>query len=137
MDRHRLNTAASTSRFGSPSGGSSDFDLNPEVAPAARDRSRPASVLVPLVERGAGLRLILTRRAALLKHHPGQVAFPGGKQDPADATPLAAALREAREEIGLRARGRRDPRRTRPARDGHRLHRHALRRSGRRRASGR
>ena len=59
-------------------------------------------MLVPLVERGGGLRLILTRRAALLKHHPGQVAFPGGKQDAADATPLAAALREAREEIGLR-----------------------------------
>jgi 8-oxo-dGTP pyrophosphatase MutT (NUDIX family) len=58
-------------------------------------------VLVPLVERGSGLNLILTRRAALLKHHPGQVAFPGGKQDPADPSPLAAALREAHEEIGL------------------------------------
>ena len=49
----------------------------------------------------SGLSLILTRRAALLKHHPGQVAFPGGKQDPADPSPLAAALREAGEEIGL------------------------------------
>ena len=56
---------------------------------------------MPLVERGGGVNLILTRRAALLKHHPGQVAFPGGKQEPGDATPLAAALREAEEEIGL------------------------------------
>jgi 8-oxo-dGTP pyrophosphatase MutT (NUDIX family) len=45
--------------------------------------------------------LVLTRRAAFLKHHPGQVAFPGGKQDAGDPTPLDAALREAREEIGL------------------------------------
>ena len=76
------------------------FDLNPDHRPAPA-RLRPASVLVPLIERGPALNLILTRRAALLKHHPGQVAFPGGKQDPDDATPLAAALREAREEIGL------------------------------------
>jgi 8-oxo-dGTP pyrophosphatase MutT (NUDIX family) len=58
-------------------------------------------VLVPLVERGAGLNLVLTRRTSRLAHHPGQVAFPGGKQDPGDSGPLAAALREAWEEIGL------------------------------------
>ncbi len=62
---------------------------------------RPASVLVPLIARGPDLNVILTRRAALLKHHPGQVAFPGGKQEPGDATALDAALREAHEEIGL------------------------------------
>ncbi len=84
-----------------PAGASSDYDLNPDVPRAEGRRLRPASVLVPLVERGPRLDLVLTRRAALLKHHPGQVAFPGGKQDPADPTPLAAALREAREEIGL------------------------------------
>ncbi|MFO1143574.1 MAG: CoA pyrophosphatase [Amaricoccus sp.] len=83
-----------------PSAASSDYDLNPEV-PRAGGKLRPASVLVPLVERGPRLQLMLTRRAAILKHHPGQVAFPGGKQDPGDPTPLAAALREAREEIGL------------------------------------
>ena len=80
--------------------GSSDYDLNPDLArPGALLRA--ASVLVPLVERGSGLAVVLTRRAAFLTHHPGQVAFPGGKQDPTDASPLAAALREAHEEIGL------------------------------------
>jgi 8-oxo-dGTP pyrophosphatase MutT (NUDIX family) len=72
---------------------------------AAGARLRAAAVLLPLVERPPGLGLILTRRAALLKHHPGQVAFPGGKLEPGDATPLAAALREAEEEIGLEAAG--------------------------------
>jgi len=101
MDRQRINTTRIEQALRTPSAGSSDFDLNPDARPAPTRRLRAASVLVPLVERGGGLRLILTRRAALLKHHPGQVAFPGGKQDPGDPSPLAAALREAEEEIGL------------------------------------
>lgn len=90
-----------TQALGAPARGSSDYDLNPGIQPAGTRRLRAASVLVPLVARGPALSLVLTRRAALLKHHPGQVAFPGGKQEPGDPTPLAAALREAHEEIGL------------------------------------
>ena len=101
MDRAILNPSEIAKALRAPAGGSSDFDLNPGFRPPPGRRLRAASVLVPLVERGPALKLILTRRAALLRHHPGQVAFPGGKQDTGDATPLAAALREAREEIGL------------------------------------
>lgn len=60
-----------------------------------------AAVLVPLVERPAGLQVLLTQRASHLKHHAGQVSFPGGRIEPADAGPWEAALREAQEEIGL------------------------------------
>jgi 8-oxo-dGTP pyrophosphatase MutT (NUDIX family) len=60
-----------------------------------------AAVLVPLVPRGAGLRVLLTRRTDALRHHPGQVSFPGGKVEDADADVVAAALREACEEVGL------------------------------------
>ena len=67
----------------------------------AAPRLRRASVLCPVVERPGGLSVILTRRSDHLKAHPGQIAFPGGKVDPTDPSPLAAALREAEEEIGL------------------------------------
>jgi 8-oxo-dGTP pyrophosphatase MutT (NUDIX family) len=60
-----------------------------------------AAVLVPLVDRADGLHVLLTQRASHLKHHPGQISFPGGRIEPADAGPWEAALREAREEIGL------------------------------------
>jgi len=60
----------------------------------------PAAVLVALVERPAGLSVILTRRSDALRRHTGQVALPGGRCE-GDETPWAAAVREAHEEIGL------------------------------------
>ena len=83
------------------SGASSDFDLNPDVILPKDRKLRPAGVLVPLEVRQGALHVILTKRASHLKHHPGQIAFPGGKQDEGDADVVAAALREAHEEIGL------------------------------------
>jgi 8-oxo-dGTP pyrophosphatase MutT (NUDIX family) len=64
----------------------------------------PAAVLVPLVERPDGLTVLLTQRATQLRNHAGQISFPGGRMEPEDASPKAAALREAQEEIGLDAR---------------------------------
>jgi 8-oxo-dGTP pyrophosphatase MutT (NUDIX family) len=63
----------------------------------------PAAVLIPLVER-ADLTVLLTQRATQLRNHAGQISFPGGRIEPADRGPAEAALREAREEIGLDAR---------------------------------
>jgi len=84
-----------------PGHGSSDFDLNPETVLPEGRRLRTAGVLVPITLIGDTPRLILTKRSSALKHHPGQIAFPGGKQDEGDADVTATALREAQEEIGL------------------------------------
>jgi 8-oxo-dGTP pyrophosphatase MutT (NUDIX family) len=65
---------------------------------------KPASVLVPLVERPSGYHVLLTQRAAHLKNHAGQISFPGGRQEPEDASVVATALRETHEEIGLAAK---------------------------------
>lgn len=84
-----------------PAGPSSDFDLNPGMHAPAGQPLRPAAVLVPVWLCPDGPALILTKRSSHLKHHPGQIAFPGGKVDATDPGPKAAALREAQEEIGL------------------------------------
>lgn len=60
-----------------------------------------AAVLLPLVRRDAGLNLLLTRRTDHLRDHAGQISFPGGRVEPEDDGPVATALRETEEEIGL------------------------------------
>jgi 8-oxo-dGTP pyrophosphatase MutT (NUDIX family) len=80
---------------------SSDFDLNPDFKEPTDCVLRPAGVLAPIIMRNGIAELILTKRSSGLKHHPGQIAFPGGKQDEGDTDVIAAALREAYEEIGL------------------------------------
>jgi 8-oxo-dGTP pyrophosphatase MutT (NUDIX family) len=77
---------------------SSDFDLNVDLK-VPDVQLTPAAVLIGI--RAETRAVILTKRSARLKHHPGQIAFPGGKQDPTDASLIDAALREAHEEIGL------------------------------------
>lgn len=71
---------------------------------AASDRpdgpGQPAAVLIAITDR-AEPGLLLTQRTETLRTHAGQIAFPGGRIDPGDAGPVAAALREAEEEIGL------------------------------------
>lgn len=81
-----------------PAAASSDFDLNPGVTPPA-GALRPAAVLAGFHADDG--RLLLTKRGSGLRHHPGQIALPGGKQDAGDADATATALREAREEVGL------------------------------------
>ncbi|CAE7123581.1 unnamed protein product [Rhizoctonia solani] len=100
---------------------SSDFDFVPNDEPAATfvkrfkaywpeysleeypefPRNKTAAVLLLLFIRDGHLRVLLTTRSKHLRSHPGEVALPGGKTDPIDASPVATALREAHEEIGL------------------------------------
>jgi 8-oxo-dGTP pyrophosphatase MutT (NUDIX family) len=79
-----------------------DHDADPAVtaAIAAVRPSRPAAVLVPIIERDEP-SVLFTQRTAHLADHPGQISFPGGKIDASDESPAAAALREAEEEIAL------------------------------------
>jgi 8-oxo-dGTP pyrophosphatase MutT (NUDIX family) len=78
-----------------------DHDADPVMKKIAEVRPiRPAAVLVPIVDH-AEPTVLLTQRAQHLPNHAGQISFPGGKIEKADADPLAAALRETEEEIGL------------------------------------
>jgi 8-oxo-dGTP pyrophosphatase MutT (NUDIX family) len=78
-----------------------DHDLNPDMLPTRT--LIPAAVLVGLVERPGGMGVLFTKRTPHLTDHAGQISFPGGRIDATDADAVAAALREAEEEVGLPA----------------------------------
>lgn len=83
---------------GSPHSDQSEFTM-PSLQKATS--YRPAAVLVPLLRVQFDWHILMTKRAAHLAHHAGQVSFPGGKMEPCDTSPVEAALREAFEEIKL------------------------------------
>lgn len=89
---------AALARPGRPS---SDYDLNTGVVLPKGRVLRTCGVLLPLLATPNGAVLYLTKRSSHLRHHPGQIALPGGKVDPGDDGPVGAALREAHEEIAL------------------------------------
>ena len=62
---------------------------------------KPAGVLIPVMSRDEGLSVLLTRRSAELKHHAGQVSFPGGRMEQTDGDIAVTALRETHEEVGI------------------------------------
>jgi 8-oxo-dGTP pyrophosphatase MutT (NUDIX family) len=68
---------------------------------STQDGQTQAAVLVPIYLAGSEPHVVLTRRRADLRHHAGEISFPGGRHDPADPTLADTALREAEEEIGL------------------------------------
>ncbi len=86
-------------RQGKPLVGVKGFD--PSLTGQPAQPLTPAAVLVPLVQRDTGMTVLLTQRTAHLRDHAGQISFPGGRCEESDATPQAAALREAQEEVGL------------------------------------
>lgn len=81
-----------------------DDDLNPGFLETL-SAFKSAAVLVPLLRRPDGLRILLTRRTATLPDHAGQICFPGGRIAAHDADASGAALREAEEEVGLSPAG--------------------------------
>jgi 8-oxo-dGTP pyrophosphatase MutT (NUDIX family) len=85
-----------------PAGNGWNFDELHDLLPDHGATLRPAAVLVGLVDRGSGPHVVLTRRNEALRDHAGQISFPGGRIEASDASPAAAALREAGEEVGLR-----------------------------------
>ena len=93
----RLSAQALAQRFAQPPRWQPDIEVDRWMQ--APD-PRPASVLVPLVMR-PDPTVLLTQRTAHLSQHAGQISFPGGRQDPEDLHPVATALREAEEEVGL------------------------------------
>jgi 8-oxo-dGTP pyrophosphatase MutT (NUDIX family) len=102
VDAERLVPQALRRHFAAPPPWQPEIRQEPNFS--GKTVLRDAAVLVALVERGSQLNVLLTQRSAHLHDHAGQVSFAGGRRDDADAGPVATALREAEEEIGLERR---------------------------------
>ena len=96
--RHITNIKSNLVKYGSCS---SDFDLNPDMDLDQKFNFLEASVLIPILTFKKDLEILLTKRSNSLRNHPGQIAFPGGKKDQIDSSPIETALRETQEEVGL------------------------------------
>jgi 8-oxo-dGTP pyrophosphatase MutT (NUDIX family) len=82
-----------------------DHENQPQAVPIPDEkRAVPAAVLIGIVPRASGPTMLLTQRAAALRSHSAQIAFPGGRVDATDGSPVVTALRETEEEIGLSRR---------------------------------
>ena len=102
MESHKNNLIGSIKSNLSKSGScSSDFDLNPDMAFNQKSNFLEASVLIPVLTFKKNLEILLTKRSTNLKNHSGQIAFPGGKKEKFDSSPIETALRETEEEVGL------------------------------------
>ena len=80
---------------------SSDYDLSPIKVKPKNINYKLAAILIPIIEYSGAVQVLFTRRSNNLKHHPGQISFPGGKADLCDRSLLDTALREVDEEIGV------------------------------------
>jgi 8-oxo-dGTP pyrophosphatase MutT (NUDIX family) len=76
-------------------------DWPDDMRAALTNSLKPAGVLIPVIEREGGLTVLLTQRSAELKHHAGQISFPGGRMEAHDQDIRATALRETHEEVGI------------------------------------
>jgi 8-oxo-dGTP pyrophosphatase MutT (NUDIX family) len=102
VDPEALSAEALRRRFGSPPSWQPEITADARLA-EAHEPLREAAVLIPLVMHDAGPTVLLTRRTAHLHDHAGQISFPGGGVEAHDKSPVATALRETEEEVGLRA----------------------------------
>jgi 8-oxo-dGTP pyrophosphatase MutT (NUDIX family) len=100
IDVQRLSAPAVRRQFAAPPAWQPEINTDGRLA-LLDEPPRPAAVLVPLVQRGDGLNVLLTQRTAHLYDHAGQISFPGGRVEEQDASATDTALRETHEEIGL------------------------------------
>lgn len=101
--KRRVDTAKIADPLGLETAVHGDRFIDPSIEEFQPDEYRDAAVLVPVFEKDREPHVLMTVRTAHLSKHAGQVAFPGGRMDEGENSPLITALRETEEEIGLAA----------------------------------